>query len=149
MLMVALLFSDRLGILDEALLFSKVPIRVAGCLSTTFAFSKCCSMTIVGGGVTGMWSSNSNEWASLLVAIPESSSSPNRKWWLWTVESVLSLQALWSTCSLTFALLAPLTRLFSKKSILPQTPGFCSPTRFSFHNLFVFSNELRLLKLRS
>lgn len=137
MFMVAVLLMERLGMLVDALLFSKVPIR-ATCFGTTAALSECCSMTIVGGGVTGIWSSNSSECASLLVAMPESSSRPKRKWWLWTVESVLSLPAFWLLWFFAFGLLwffafellAALTRLFSRKSISTGS----QPTRLSFHD---------------
>lgn len=127
--------------LDEALLFSRAPIRAAGCLCTISAWSKCCSTIIVGGGVIGIWSSNSNECASLLVAIPESSSRPNRKWWLWTVESVLSLFTWWLLCVFATAL-TTWVRLFNIKSILPQTPG-AQMICWSFHSLFILPTALR------
>lgn len=130
MLIVAVLFVERLGILVDALLLSKAPILATLNFGIAWAFSKRGSMIIVGGGVTGIWSSNSSECASLLVAIPESSSRPNRKWWLLTVESELSLHAFWFfafDCFVSFA------RLFKRKSMLPQVHGTFS-IFWSFHN---------------
>lgn len=137
MLIVAVLLVERLGMLDVALLLSKPPILPTWIFGTAWAFSNRGSTTTVGGGVSRTWSSNSSEWASLLVAIPESSSNPNRKWWLLTAESELSLHTF---CFLVFASFERL--FFSRKSILPQVHGTSLICR-SFHVRNTFNVRLK------